>query len=44
LWRDIEGLISQPKLLAKMGVAAQTLAQPQALNKIIDLCMATAWH
>ncbi|MDR3543528.1 MAG: undecaprenyldiphospho-muramoylpentapeptide beta-N-acetylglucosaminyltransferase [Desulfosporosinus sp.] len=44
LWKDVEELISQPKILAKMGVAAQTLAQPLALNKIIDLCMATAWH
>ncbi|TGE32679.1 undecaprenyldiphospho-muramoylpentapeptide beta-N-acetylglucosaminyltransferase [Desulfosporosinus sp. Sb-LF] len=44
LWKEVEGLISQPKLLAKMGTAVQTLAQPQALNKIVDLCRATAWH
>ncbi|EGW38336.1 undecaprenyldiphospho-muramoylpentapeptide beta-N-acetylglucosaminyltransferase [Desulfosporosinus sp. OT] len=44
LWKEIEGLISQPKLLAKMGDAARTLAQPEALNKIVNLCRATAWH
>jgi len=44
LWKAVEGLISQPKLLAQMSAAAQTLAQPQALNKIVDLCRATAWH
>ena len=44
LWKEVDGLITQPKLLAKMGAAAQTLAQPQALNKIVDLCRATAWH
>lgn len=44
LWKEVEGLISQPQLLSKMGVAARTLAQPQALNKIVDLCRATAWH
>jgi len=44
LWKEVDALISQPALLAKMGVAAHTLAQPQALNKIVDLCRATAWH
>jgi len=44
LWKEVEGLISQPLLLAKMGDAAKTLAQPQALDKIVDLCRATAWH
>jgi len=44
LWKEVDRLISQPILLAKMGEAAQTLAQPKALNKIVDLCLATAWH
>lgn len=44
LWKEVDGLISQPKLFAEMGVAARTLAKPQALNKIVDLCRATAWH
>lgn len=44
LWKEVEGLISQPSLLAKMGAAAETLAQPKALDKIVDLCRATAWH
>ncbi|MDP4126580.1 MAG: undecaprenyldiphospho-muramoylpentapeptide beta-N-acetylglucosaminyltransferase [Bacillota bacterium] len=44
LRKEINELISQPKLLAEMGAAAQALAQPQALNKIVALCEATAWH
>lgn len=44
LWKEIEGLMSQPKQLTTMGVAAQTLAQPQALNKIVALCREIAWH
>lgn len=44
LWKEVEGLIAQPSLLAIMGAAAETLGQPQALDKIVDLCRATAWH
>lgn len=44
LWKELEGLISQPTLLANMGAAAKTLAQPLALDKIVDLCWATAWQ
>lgn len=44
LWGEVHELISKPTLLAKMGAAAQTLAQPEALNKIVDLCKTTAWH
>jgi len=44
LWKELEGLIAQPALLAQMGAAAQGLAQPQALAKIVDLCRAIAWH
>jgi len=44
LWKEVEGLISQPSLLTKMGAAAAALAQPDALDKIVDLCRTTAWH
>lgn len=44
LYKEVEELTSQPALLAKMGAAAQILAQPQALNKIVDLCRAIGWH
>ena len=44
LWKELEGLISQPTLIANMGAAAKTLAQPHALDKIVDLCRATAWR
>ncbi|WP_042332676.1 undecaprenyldiphospho-muramoylpentapeptide beta-N-acetylglucosaminyltransferase [Desulfosporosinus orientis] len=44
LWKEIDHLISQPGLLEKMGAAAFSLAQPKALHKIVDLCLATAWH
>lgn len=44
LWKEVDGLISQPELLNKMGMAARVLAQPQALNKIVNLCKAAAWH
>lgn len=44
LWKEVDSLISQPKLLAAMGTAARTLAQPEALNKIVDLCWEIAWH
>lgn len=44
LRKEVDKLISQPTVLAKMGTAARTLAQPKALNKIVDLCLATAWR
>lgn len=44
LWKEVDRLTSQPEFIAKMGAAARTLAQPQALNKIVDLCRATAWR
>lgn len=44
LYEEVNELISQPALLAKMGQAARALAQPQALNKIVELCLATGWH
>ena len=44
LWKEVEGLISQRSLLHERGAAAVKLAQPQALDKIVDLCKETAWH
>lgn len=44
LWQEVEGLVSQPALLKKMGAAALALAQPKALQKIVDLCLATDWR
>lgn len=44
LWKEIDHLISQPKLLNIMGDSARTLAQPKALDKILDLCREIAWH
>lgn len=44
LWKEVDSLISQPTGLAKMRVAAQNSAQPEALDKIVNLCLATAWH
>ena len=44
LWKEVEELMSQPALLAKMGAAAEKLAQPKALDKIVDLCLSTAWR
>lgn len=44
LWQEVEGLVAQPALLKKMGAAALALAQPKALQKIVDLCLATAWR
>ncbi|WP_407307442.1 undecaprenyldiphospho-muramoylpentapeptide beta-N-acetylglucosaminyltransferase [Desulfosporosinus sp. SB140] len=44
LWKEVDELISNPSILKEMGIASRTLAQPQALNKIVDLCWATAWR
>ena len=44
LWKEVKGLLSQRLLLTEMGAAAKTLAQPKALDKIVDLCRSTAWH
>lgn len=44
LWKEVESLISQPSLLSEMKAAAKSLAQPKALDKIVDLCRSTAWH
>ncbi|MHB1652123.1 MAG: undecaprenyldiphospho-muramoylpentapeptide beta-N-acetylglucosaminyltransferase [Desulfitobacteriaceae bacterium] len=44
LWEEVETLLSQPSRLANMAGAAEKLAQPQALNKIVDVCLATAWR
>lgn len=44
LWEEIEALLFQPALLDEMGKAARKMAQPEALAKIVDLCLATGWH
>lgn len=44
LWKELDHLISQEGLLSTMRNASKSLAQPEALNKIIDLCWATAWR
>jgi undecaprenyldiphospho-muramoylpentapeptide beta-N-acetylglucosaminyltransferase len=44
LWKEVEALIAHPLLLAEMGAATEKLAQPRALDKIVDLCWATAWR
>ena len=44
LWQVVEELISAPAGLNNMGIASRTLAQPQALNKIVELCQAAAWR
>ncbi|MGC7870352.1 undecaprenyldiphospho-muramoylpentapeptide beta-N-acetylglucosaminyltransferase [Desulfosporosinus sp. SYSU MS00001] len=44
LWKDVEELISSPSQLKEMGSASRVMAKPQALNKIVDLCLETAWH
>lgn len=44
LWKKVDELLSNPPILTKMGISSRTLAQPQALNKIVDLCWGTAWR
>lgn len=44
LWQMIDELISDSSLIKSMSDAAQELAQPEALSKIVDLCWKTAWH
>lgn len=44
LWEEVDELISQSIQLKTMGAAARSLAHPQALDKIVDLCFDTAWH
>ncbi|CAA7602888.1 lactose synthase/undecaprenyldiphospho-muramoylpentapeptide beta-N-acetylglucosaminyltransferase [Acididesulfobacillus acetoxydans] len=43
LWQEVEGLLADRALLGRMGAAARGLAQPEALSKIVDLCLETAW-
>lgn len=40
----IEELISQPAELMKMSTAAKSLAHPEALAKIVNICFEAAWH
>lgn len=44
LWREVESLLIRPSLLAAMGAATESLAEPKALEKIVDICMEVAWR
>lgn len=44
LWQDVENLLADRALSQQMGEAARKLAQPEALTKIVDACLATAWR
>lgn len=44
LWKTINELLTDGHLLKRMSTAAGNLAQPEALNKIVDLCRETGWH
>jgi len=44
LWHDIEGLLRQGPVLEEMAAAAKKLARPDALDKIVGLCLETAWR
>ncbi|CDX03027.1 UDP-N-acetylglucosamine--N-acetylmuramyl-(pentapeptide) pyrophosphoryl-undecaprenol N-acetylglucosamine transferase [Desulfitobacterium hafniense] len=43
LWALVQGLIEKPEKLRKMAQAARSLGQPDALNKIVKVCLDTAW-
>lgn len=43
LWQEIEHLLTSPAILAKMAKTSFSLAQPEALNKIVNNCLETAW-
>ena len=43
LWERIENLSTKPQDLKKMAVAAIELGQPNALAKIVKVCLDTAW-
>ncbi len=44
LWSLIEGLITNPQELKKMASKAKELGQPDALDKIVQTCLDTAWN
>jgi len=43
LWQMIQGLLAKPEELEKMANAALKLGQPNALEKIVNICLETAW-
>jgi UDP-N-acetylglucosamine--N-acetylmuramyl-(pentapeptide) pyrophosphoryl-undecaprenol N-acetylglucosamine transferase len=43
LWKLLDELLSDYALLEKMSAAARNLAQPEALAKIVGLCLETGW-
>ena len=44
LWQEVAALLGEPQKLKIMAEEAKKLAQPEALAKIVDLCLETAWH
>lgn len=43
LWQMIQGLLAKPQELEKMAASALKLGQPNALEKIVNICMENAW-
>jgi UDP-N-acetylglucosamine--N-acetylmuramyl-(pentapeptide) pyrophosphoryl-undecaprenol N-acetylglucosamine transferase len=44
LWQTVKDLLADDARRESMAVAARKLAQPEALQKIVDLCRETAWR
>lgn len=43
LWQEVEDLLTKPQVLAQMAESAAKMAQPEALDRIVNLCLETAW-
>ncbi len=43
LWQDVSHLLGERAKLETMARGARKLAQPEALAKIVDVCLQTAW-
>ncbi|MEL1134231.1 undecaprenyldiphospho-muramoylpentapeptide beta-N-acetylglucosaminyltransferase [Desulfitobacterium sp. THU1] len=43
LWAVIQGLVEKPEQLAEMSRSARNSGQPNALDKIVKVCLDTAW-
>lgn len=44
LWNTLQGLLNRPDDLKKMAKASKALGQPEALDKIVNVCLETAWR
>jgi len=44
LWQSVKALIDNPEKLKNMAEASQKLGQPEALSKIVEVCLETAWQ